>query len=219
MTITPEMISAAQAIDNNKYGVEAMYLKAVIEAALAAAPTPLVTEFKPEDFDVPNPEYLADMLDDHAIPDYPYATRLMQEAAKLIRQLQGQTEQEYEFSDKISEKLNSGKDGFFDKTLFHDTPAQENDFKYDSFLTNCILHVRPGDSPLFIEAVGKILSRLDRYSITPIEQSDELREAAEEAQRWLMALALVETSGVDRQTKVDISACSDRLRVALEKAK
>jgi hypothetical protein len=67
---------------------------------LAAAPIPPeVDGLKPEDFDTPKDGDIADLLDDHAIneghpADWPYATRLMQEAARLIRALQASLEVE-----------------------------------------------------------------------------------------------------------------------------
>jgi hypothetical protein len=59
-------------------------------------------------------------------------------------------------------------------------PAQEDEPVYDSYLTNSVIISRAGDGPLFVGVGDKAYCRLDRYTIMPTEQYDELRRAAGE---------------------------------------
>lgn len=60
------------------------------------------------------------------------------------------------------------------------TPAAQED-EHDSYLTNChIISRQEEDKPLFVGSGDRVFCRLDRYTVMPTEQYDELRKAAEE---------------------------------------
>jgi hypothetical protein len=57
-------------------------------------------------------------------------------------------------------------------------PAQEDE--YDSFVTNCHVISRcEEDKPLFVGVGNRVFCRLDRYTVIPTEQIDELRKACQ----------------------------------------